>query len=143
MTRLEALSLAELERMLEGRRAELAELTERRERLAAELAECDAQISRLSGDRRRGRPPKVAVRRKPGQRGRIRNQPPLKNVILDVLQKSKKALSVDEIMERVQASGYKSRSDEFRKVVYLNLFNLKKDGEVNHDPNTKLYSVRA
>jgi len=45
------------------------------------------------------------------------------------------------LAERVRAAGYKSNSDEFRKVVYLNLFNLKKAGEIKHDPATKLYSA--
>lgn len=142
MARTESLSVAELERLLDDRRAELLELEGRRSRLAAELAECDSMIEQLTGARSGGRKGgKIAVRKKP--RGGGRKQPALKNVIVEVLQKSKKALSVDEIVDRVHATGYRSSSDEFRKVAYLNLFHLKKDGEIMHDPETKLYSAKS
>ncbi|MBA3314501.1 MAG: DUF4777 domain-containing protein [Planctomycetota bacterium] len=140
---MESLSVAELEQMLDHRRAELTALTTRRVKLASELAECDARIGQLEGTRSGARKGgKVALRKKPGG-GRGRKQPALKKIIVEVLQKSKKPLSVDEIVDRVQATGYKSSSDEFRKVAYLNLFHLKKDGEIEHDPSTKLYSVKS
>jgi hypothetical protein len=129
--------------MLEDRRAELTQLTNRREELASELAECDARIGQLQGERssaKRGR--KTTRRRIPGG-GRIRGQQSLKKLILDVLQKSKKPLSVDDIVERVQANGYRSNSDDFRKVAYLDLFHLKKDGEIEHDSSSKLYSAKS
>jgi hypothetical protein len=145
MARADSLSVAELEQMLEARRSELSELESRRNKLAAELEQCDARISELTGARGRGRGRKVKRRRpgRPGGGGGGRKQPALKSVIVEVLQKSKKPLSVDEIVDRVLATGYRSKSDEFRKVAYLNLFHLKTSGEVNHDPATKLYSANA
>lgn len=139
MARAETYSVAELEQMLEAaRKNELKRLADRRDQLAGELAELDRQIGNLGGEENgRGR----LVRKRRPRGGRGRNQPSLKKVVLDVLQKSKKPLSTDEIMERVQAAGYKSSSDEFRKVLYLNLFNLKKSGEISHDRATKLYSA--
>ena len=137
MARGDNYSVAELEQMLvAARQTELKRLTERRDQLAAELAELDRQVDSLGGESR-GR---LVRKRRPGG-GRARNQPSLKKVVLDILQKSKKPLSTDDIMERVQASGYRSSSDEFRKVLYLNLFNLKKAGDINHDRATKLYSA--
>jgi hypothetical protein len=138
MARNEALSVAELEKMLAERRAELG-------RLMAQRDQIDARIAELTGGgmRRRGRGRgRVAVRRKPG-RGRVRNQPALKQVINDILQKSKKALSLDEIIEKVQATGYKSNSGNFRQVAYLNLFHMKKNGEVEHDSASKLYRATS
>lgn len=140
MARSDSLSVAELEQMLDARRAELSELESRRNTLAAELEECDARIGQLTGARgRRGR--KVSRRRPGGGRGR--KQPALKSVIVEVLQKSKKPLSVDEVVDRVLATGYKSNSDDFRKVAYLNLFHLKTSGDIKHDPETKQYSAAS
>jgi len=144
MARSDSLSVAELEQMLDARRAELSDLESRRNKLASELEECDARISQLTGagGRGRGRRGRKVTRRRPAG-GRGRKQPALKNVIIEVLQKSKKPLSVDEIVDRVLATGYKSSSDEFRKVAYLNLFHLKTSGDIKHDPATKLYSANA
>jgi hypothetical protein len=136
------LSVAELEQMLDARRAELSELETLRNKLAADLEQCDARISQLTGGGRRGRRGRKVSRRRPGG-GRGRKQPPLKSVIVEVLQKSKKPLSVDDIVDRVLATGYKSNSDEFRKVAYLNLFHLKTNGDIKHDPATKLYSAAS
>lgn len=144
MARNDALSVAELERMLDDRRAELAKLTDRRDKLASDLAECDARISELTGASRGGSggAAKVARRRKPKRgRGRFRNQPSLKSIIVEILQKSKKPMSLDDILEKVKATGYQSSSENFRQVAYLNLFNMKKNGEVEHDSETKLYRV--
>ena len=134
MARIEALSVADLERMLEERRSELAGLLEQRERI-------DARIAELSGSAGRGRG-RTRLRKKPGRR-RARNQPALKSVITEILQKSKKPLSLDEIIEKVESTGYKSSSGNFRQVAYLNLFNMKKNGEVEHDSATKLYRAKS
>lgn len=137
MARGDNYSVAELEQMLEAaKQTELSKLKERRDQLAAELEACEEQIAAMGGGSAgKGR---IVRKRRPG--GRSRNQPSLKSLIRDILQKSKKPLSTDEVVDRVQAAGYKSNSDEFRKVVYLNLFNLKKAGEIGHDPAKKLYS---
>ncbi|MGC1273748.1 MAG: hypothetical protein WBC44_08585 [Planctomycetaceae bacterium] len=143
MARTDALSVAELERMLDDRRAELAKLTDRREKLSSDLAECDARITELTGASRGGGG-KVARRRKPKRgRGRFRNQPSLKSIIVEILQKSKKPMSLDDVIEKVKATGYQSSSENFRQVAYLNLFNMKKNGEVEHDSETKLYRANA
>lgn len=140
MAKAESYSVAELEQMLQAaRQAELSRLIERRDQLASELAQLERQIEETGGGPAAGRGRRV-LRKRPGG-GRSRNQPSLKKVILEVLQKSKKPISTSDVVERVQAAGYKSSSDEFRKVVYLNLFNLKKAGEIKHDPATKLYSA--
>lgn len=137
MPKSEDYTVAQLEQMLEtARRSELSKLTERREKLTQELADLDSQIEGMGGTVA-GHGRRTVLKRRPG--GRV--QPSLKKLIIDSLQKSKKGLSTDDIVERVQAAGYKSNSGEFRKVVYLNLFNLKRDGVINHDSATKLYSA--
>lgn len=142
MARNNALSVADLERMLEDRRAELSQLTDRRERLATELAKCDERISELQGERAKGSRTKVAVRKKPA-RGRRRNKTSLGAVINDILEKTKKPLSVDEIVEKAKASGYKTRSAKFKNVVYQNLFHMRNKGEIGYDADQKLYLPKS
>lgn len=146
-------SVADLEKMLEKQRGELDRLETRREKLAADLAECDARISELNGSgggavasparraTKKKTSKKVARQKKTGGGKRVRNQPSLRQVVLDVLPAAKKPLSLDEVMERVLATGYRSNAGNFRQVVYLNLYNLAKKGTINHDSASKLYSA--
>lgn len=142
MAGIETLSVAELERMLENRRAELTELTEKRERLAAELAECDRQIAEMNGGavrgRGRGRGRRVVVRKR--RPGRVRNQPPLKQFVADVLEKHKKGLSLDDLSERVLGAGYKTNSGKFKNTLYQTLYNSR--DRFDYDSGTKLYRLK-
>lgn len=145
-------SVADLEKMLEKQRGELSRLEARRDKLTADLADCDARIGELNGGGVTGSGPvrratkkkkskKVARRKKTAQGKRVRNQPSLRQVVLDVLPAAKKPLSLNEVMERVLATGYRSNAGNFRQVVYLNLYNLAKKGSIKHDSKTKLYSA--
>ena len=147
-------SVTDLQKMLEKQHAELDKLKSRREKLAADLAECDSRISELNGAGagavgtggdgvgvKRATKKKKVARAKKGGGKRVRNQPSLRKVIMDVLPSAKKPLPLDEVMEKVLATGYRSNAGNFRQVVYLNLYNLAKKGEINHDSKTKLYSV--
>lgn len=147
MARIDALSVAELEQILTERKEELSELQARRESLTAELATCEARIADLLGSGSgsvSSKAPKTAkVARRQPKRRRPRNQPSLKSIIQDILQKSKKPMTLDEIIEKVNETGYRSKAKDFRQVAYLNLFNMKKNGEVLHDSETKQYRAAA
>lgn len=146
-------SVTDLQKMLEKQHAELDKLRTRREKLSADLAECDARISELNGagaaaaggtavgTKRATKKKKKVTRTKKAGGKRVRNQPSLRKVIMDVLPGAKKPLTLDEVMEKVLATGYRSNAGNFRQVVYLNLYNLAKKGEINHDSKTKLYSA--
>lgn len=145
MARIDALSVAELEQILTERKEELSELQARRESLTSELAKCEARIADLLGSGSvSSKAPKTAkVARRQPKRRRPRNQPSLKSIIQDILQKSKKPMTLDEIIEKVNETGYRSKAKDFRQVAYLNLFNMKKNGEVLHDSETKQYRAAA
>src|SRR5262249_27227688 len=60
-----------------------------------------------------------AARRAPS--GRRGEQPPLREVLTGILQNSRKPLSVRELVEQILASGYRSDSKKFVKVVRTQL----------------------
>ncbi|MBZ0257441.1 hypothetical protein K8I31_15345 [bacterium] len=64
-----------------------------------------------------GRPPKAA-KGKPGRKPG-RSKKPLKDYLMDVL--SKDAMKIEEIMEALKSAGYKSKSKDPRRVLYLEL----------------------
>lgn len=138
MARTDSLSVSELEQLLRDR------LVEQRDRLAAELAETERRLSELGGGRTGGGLRRVVRKQRPGRAGRRnRNQPALPQVIQDVLQKTKKPLSTEEVMERVLATGYKTTSANFKNVVYLNLFKMRNNSEIEFDAANKTYSAKS
>ena len=126
---LQDLSLAQLEKAL------LSKLIAARETLRRDLASMEAKIRDLSGERpaesggegdeavgRRGRP-KGSKNRRKGRRGsRVKNVKSLRVYVQDELQKSKKGLTIDELIANVQAAGYQSKSDKFKNVMYQCLY---------------------
>jgi len=99
------MSISQLESMLQQRRGELGKLRKQRGALQRELDKLDRRIESLGGGSARGRG------------GRARNEMSLTAAMTDVLQKAGKPLSVGEIMQKVQAAGYRSGSANFRGIV--------------------------
>jgi hypothetical protein len=128
------LSVAALEKMLTRKRSQLDRLTRRRSTLQRQLATVDRQIVQLGGSN--GSP--VSVRRK--VRRRPTNAKPLYEVVVDVLKKSKGGLSMDELANKVQATGYKTHSSDFKNVVYQCLYNNGKT--FVRDENAGVYKLR-
>ncbi len=143
MSRNENLTVAELEQMLESRRAELTELVEKRDALAAELADVDAQIAEMNGAPIEGGVPRrktrtVVRKRRPG---RTRNQPSLREVVAEILEKHKKGLPLKELAEKVLATGYKSNSAKFENTLYQTMYNNRE--RFDYDTGTKLFKNKA
>jgi len=116
------LSIAQLKNILASRESELKKLQKRRKQAQAELDAIDAQIARIDGDASgsngstgRGR-----------GRTRARNEQSLVATLESVLGKSGKPMSVGEIVEGVQAAGYKSSSPTFRAIVNQTLIKERK-----------------
>jgi hypothetical protein len=137
MARTDSLSVAELEQLLRDR------LIEQRDRLAAELAETERRLGELGGGAGGEVRRRVVRKQRPGGGRRNRNQPALPQVIQEVLQKTKKPLSTEEVMERVLATGYKTTSANFKNVVYLNLFKMRNNSEIEFDAANKTYSAKS
>lgn len=112
-------STAVLQREIERRRKELPKLIAERDALNARIAELEGldapapPAKTAKGPTKRKR----RAKRTPAKRGRLS----LNDALAQVLQ-GKKSLSVAEAAEEVLALGYKSRSKDFRRLVYQTLY---------------------
>jgi hypothetical protein len=102
--------------MLQKTQSQLKLLTRERDSLRQRLASVEATIRHLSG----GGAPATGERLKAG------NTQTLLEALSNVLTKAGKPLSVIEIMEKVEASGYRSRAANFRGLVNQTLHREKK-----------------
>jgi len=146
-----AMSLGDLQRIIEAKESEVARLMERRDDLQAQLDEVDAQIAGSGGEVRRGpgrprgrrgpgRPPK-AGRRGPGRppkrgpgrpkgkrRGRKagpKGQSPLHNAIRDALKGASEPMKLADIADKVKSGGYKTKSANFTVILGQRLPEMK------------------
>ena len=124
-------SIAELERLLEEKKAKLQDLLQARDRLQKQIDDLDAQIQDAASvdgplTRRRGRK-------------RLKNESSLKAVVLQVLGKNKKGLSLAALEAAVLATGYKSSSHNFRNVLYQAIYN---SADTVRDESSGLYKLK-
>jgi hypothetical protein len=105
----EELSIAQLEAMLESRRAKLGKLERLREGLQKRLAALDAEIAAHGGS-----VSAAGIGRR--RRGRAHNARSLPDTIADVLNHHGK-LKVSELVKAILATGYKTNSANFRSIV--------------------------
>jgi hypothetical protein len=106
--------------MLRSRRTQLATLQRDREKVQKQLATIDAKIRSLSGG--------AAIKGgfAVNAAGRARNSASLIDTMSSLLQKAGKALSVSDILDGVQAAGYRSTSPNFRGIVNQTLIKERK-----------------
>jgi hypothetical protein len=117
------LTIAQLEQMLVGRKAELQKLERERNKIARRLEAMDERIRQLGGGGGRG-----------GRNGhsglgtgrRVRNEKSLNDTIEAVLTKNGKPMKVGDIADAVRASGYRSNSANFRGIVNQTLIKDKR-----------------
>ena len=154
MSRAESeISVADLERILDARKSQAQNLVKRRDALHKELAEIQEQLQGIVGTEvtikksgaKRGRRPPGSGKRGPGRprgsknRGaRPKNERSLRDVISELLSKSKKGLTLEELTPKVVEAGYKSNSSNFSNMIYQNIYNS--EGIVK-DPETGCYSL--
>jgi hypothetical protein len=117
-------TIAQLESLLLGRRAELTRLERQRAGIAKKLNRIDARIAALGGNGRRGGAGSGGGRMTAG--GRVRNEKSLNDTIEQVLGKGGKAMGVGDIADAVQAAGYRSNSANFRSIVNQTLIKDKR-----------------
>ena len=127
-------TVAQLEKALESKRSKLHELTAKREKLQRMLAKTESQIASLAG---RAAVEGTGVRRR---RRRAKNAKSLRAYVLEILGRSKKGLTIAELDDRVQATGYKSKSRNFRNVLYQCLYN---SDEIGQDKATGKYVLKG
>src|SRR4051812_9612643 len=104
MARPFAMSLSDLERMIDNRRLELRKLERLRTNYRRKLDAIERRIAAIGGNGRGG-----------GRRAR--NEVSLPEAILTVLTRASSPLGVGVIAEKVQAAGYRSGSANFRGIV--------------------------
>ena len=102
-----SLSLADLQQIMEDRRSDLNRLRKQRTKAQRELDQIDKQIAKIEG----------AGGRRGGGNGRVRNEMSLNDTLEQVLRKAGKPLPVGDIVEAVQATGYRTNSANFRGIV--------------------------
>jgi hypothetical protein len=127
------LTVAQLERELERKRSKLSLLTSKRERLQRLLAKTESQIAGLAGRTAN----ETGMRRR---RRRPKNAQSLRAHVVDLLSRNKKGLTIAELDERIHASGYKSKSRNFRNVLYQCLYNSE---DVGQDKETGKYVLKG
>jgi hypothetical protein len=110
-----SLSLSDLERLLDDRRNELTKLERSRTKLRRKLDAINRKITSLGGGA--GAPTGST---------RVRNDVSLADLINDILGAAGSPLAVGQIVEKVQAAGYQSRSSNFRSVVNITLIKDKR-----------------
>lgn len=116
-------SVAELEKILDERKAQLMTLGKRREGLQAELEKVNDEILALMGEG--GKMPRRTRRRR-----RPENEKSLRAVVLDILGKNKKGFTLSDLAAKVEATGYKSNSRNFKNVLYQCVYNTPGIGHV-------------
>ncbi len=124
-------SVADLERILDERKGQLQDLAKRRDQAQKELDKLDAEIQGLVGVG--GSVGKIRRRRR-----RVKNAQSLRAVVLEILGKNKKGFTLADLVVKVNESGYKSSSRNFRNVLYQCLYNT--EGIV-HDDATGCYRL--
>jgi hypothetical protein len=118
------LSVAELEKLLSGKKSQLEILLRRRAHLAAELSDIEQKISSVEGRRSNGSVP--ARRAGAGKRRRMlrpKNDRSLKEVVVELLTENRKGLGLDELSKKVLETGYKTSSTNFKNTLYQCLYN--------------------
>jgi septal ring factor EnvC (AmiA/AmiB activator) len=114
-------NISQLERILHERRSELGRLERQRSELQRKLDGLDRQIVKLQGSLRG-----AAGRRGVTAGGRARNSQSLVEVIESVLKGNGKPMKVGDIVDAVQAGGYRSNSANFRGIVNQTLIKERK-----------------
>jgi methionine salvage enolase-phosphatase E1 len=125
-------SIADLERLLDERKAKLQDLLQARDRLQKQLDDLDAQIqdaASVDGP---------LIRRR-GRKRRVKNETSLKAVVQQVLAKNKKGLSLADLEAAVTETGYKSGSHNFRNVLYQAAYH---SPDIARDEKTGLYKLK-
>jgi septal ring factor EnvC (AmiA/AmiB activator) len=114
-----AFNIAQLERILQDRRSDLNRLERQRSELQRKLDGVERQIMKLHGGLR-------GVRGRRGGGGRARNDQSLVDTIEAVMRNNGKPMRVGEIVDAVQAGGYRSTSANFGGIVNQTLIKVRK-----------------
>ena len=125
-------SLAELERILDERKSQAHELGKRRDQLNKELAKIEAELQGIVGTKRKG------ARKGVRSGKRVKNERSLREILFDILAKTKKGCTLADLEVKVPEAGYKSSSKNFSNMIYQCLYNSE---GISKDPETGCYHL--
>ena len=129
------LTIVQLQQMLERTQAELDKLRSQRSEAQRRVEDLDRRISQLGGSSKLGDTENngsAAPRAYQGKRGRagggkrVKNEKSLIQTLEEVIRAQKGPMQVSDIVDAVQASGYKSNSANFRGIVNQTLIKDKR-----------------
>lgn len=126
-------NVAQLEKILQKRKAKLEVLISQRNRLQKKLAQLDAQIVAIGGIVREGRKSR-RTRRRP------RNAKTLIVAVGEVLAQNKKGLTLRDLANKLLAGGYKTTSTNFQNTLYQCLYH--NTDKLVHDPKMHTYRLK-
>ena len=127
------MSVTELEKALSAKREKIDVLMAERDQVLKELDKVESKIRDLGGS--------LSGRRAQGRRGpRAKNDKPLWGYVEDILGRSKRGVTIEELEKKVLASGYKTNSNNFRNVIYQCLYHSE---QVTHDSSTGRYVLES
>jgi len=134
------LSVAELERLLNGKKSQLDQLLKRREQLARELSDVEQKIHAVEGRNSvpAGRPATTRKAHARPKTVRPKNARPLKDIVVELLGIHKKGLGLDELSRKVLETGYKTSSTNFKNTLYQCLYNA---DNIQLDKKNGLYKL--
>jgi hypothetical protein len=129
------LSLGQLQRLAAQRKADLEQ---RRAILEKELQSIESELEGTDSAPRapkKGRGRATRVRRM-----RVGGQPPLRDVLVGVLQKSPSGMDLKTLAKAVRDAGYKTRSKNFENTVYQCVYT---SAEFIRDKRSKKYRLKG
>ena len=129
-------SLAELESILDERKSQAHELGKRRDQLNKELAQIETELQGIVGTKRKGA--KRGARKGVRRGKRVKNERSLREILFELLAKSKKGCTLADLEVKVQEAGYKSSSKNFSNMIYQCLYNSE---GITKDPETGCYQL--
>jgi hypothetical protein len=150
----------ELTRLADEKDAQAEALREQARQIREGAALIETAVTGRVAKRGPGRPAKVngvAAKRGPGRpptrqkregeattRRRPKNEQSLREVIVDVLGKSKNGLTFEQIVQASKQAGYKTSAKNFDNIVYQALHKLiKTEKLVSRDKESKSYTMKA
>jgi len=127
------LTVAQLEKILQKRRAKLQGLIQKRARLLKQVAHLEQQIVAIGGVVAEGGKAKK-TRRRP------RNAKTLIVAVREVLSQHKKGLTLRDLADKLLASGYKTSSTNFQNTLYQCLYH--NSDKLAHDAKNHTYRLK-
>ncbi len=151
------LSIAQLKALMDEKSSELSELKSQRAELQKQLSELDRKIQETEGRRRKKKSvakktargaaagygtKKKKVSRK-GKVKRAKNTKSAKQYAKEILSNEPKGLTLNELADRILASGYNSNSKNFKSPLYQSLYNDRRAGKTfNFNEKTGRWTLR-